>query len=274
MKMKFSWVALLASAAMIAQANAGGHLGGGGGSNFAASVPRPAPSFHGGGARGFGGGRMMYSGRRFGAAGFRSVQPMGTHQRQFASNSARYGKVNRALPSTRRDIGAGQARRGNDLPGNWRNHVVAQHSANWQRNWDRHRDHVWHGHHCRFINGSWAIFDFGFYPWWGYGYPYDYYGYDYYGYPYGYDQDEYRDNDEYYGGNAYGSSDQYTDSLVVAAQQRLTQQGYYRGEIDGVSGPRTRRAIARYQSRHGLRVTGNLTTATLRALGLERVASD
>ena len=35
MKTKFYWVALLASAAMIAQAKAGGHNGGGGGEGFA-----------------------------------------------------------------------------------------------------------------------------------------------------------------------------------------------------------------------------------------------
>ena len=35
MKTKFYWVALLASAAMIAQAKAGGHYGGGGGGGFA-----------------------------------------------------------------------------------------------------------------------------------------------------------------------------------------------------------------------------------------------
>ncbi len=41
MKTKFYWVALLASAAMIAQAKAGGHYGGGGGFAMAA---HPAPA--------------------------------------------------------------------------------------------------------------------------------------------------------------------------------------------------------------------------------------
>ena len=51
-------------------------------------------------------------------------------------------------------------------------------------------DHWWHGHRCRFVNGSWFIFDLGFFPW--YGYPYDYYADDYYyGYPYGYDSGVY-----------------------------------------------------------------------------------
>jgi hypothetical protein len=43
MKTKFYWVALLASAAMIAQANAGGHYGGGGGAGFAMAA-HPAPA--------------------------------------------------------------------------------------------------------------------------------------------------------------------------------------------------------------------------------------
>src|SRR5205823_5104988 len=42
MKTKFYWVALLASAAMIAQAKAGGHHGGGGGAGFAMARPAPA----------------------------------------------------------------------------------------------------------------------------------------------------------------------------------------------------------------------------------------
>jgi hypothetical protein len=148
--------------------------------------------------------------------------------------------------------------------------VAAQHSRNWQRNWDRSRDHVWHGHHCRFINGSWVIFDFGFYPWWPYGYPYDYYADDYYGSPYGYDPGYYDSgayqSEEYYGQNGYG--DEYANSTVIAVQQRLANEGYYRGQIDGVNGPETRRAVARYQSSHGLRATGALTTDTLEALGL------
>ena len=170
--------------------------------------------------------------------------------------------------------GGSQVRNGNNLPTNWRNHVAAQHSANWQRNWDRSRDHVWHGHHCRFVNGSWFIFDFGFDPWWPYWYPYDYYGYGYYGDPYAYDSSYY---DEGAYGGAYsdqnGYADQSTNSIVAAAQERLAREGYYRGEIDGVVGPETRRAVARYQSNHGLRVNGNLTPDTLGAMGLRQVAS-
>src|SRR5438132_10262993 len=234
MKTKFYWVALLASAALIAQAQAGGHNGGGGG-NFAVAGPGPArsggsPSFHSMPMRGFGGGQMIYSGQRFPSTALRSPRSMEFRPQYVRSNAGRAigsdqftrGNINRGNRSTqfsnagnravtnlRRDgNGAGQVRSGNNLPANWRNHVVAQHSGNWQRNWDRSRDHVWRGHHCRFINGSWVIFDFGFDPWWPYGYPYDYYADDYYGYPYGYDPGYYDSgayqNEEYYGQNGYG----------------------------------------------------------------------
>ena len=166
----------------------------------------------------------------------------------------------------------GQVRNGNNLPANWRNHVAGQRSANWQRNWDRNRDHFWHGHRCRFVDGSWFIFDFGF-PWYPYGYPYDYYADDYY--PYQYDGGVYEgDQGDYYGQGAYDSSDEYAGSTVSAAQAQLSSQGYYQGKIDGVYGAATRRAVMRYQSDHGLRVTGSLTTDTLEALGLPRVATN
>src|SRR6266576_5761249 len=70
MKTKFYWVALLASAAMIAQAKAGGHYGGGGGGGFAmAAHPAPAhaaaPAFHPAPRGNFGGGRYIAPGTRF-----------------------------------------------------------------------------------------------------------------------------------------------------------------------------------------------------------------
>ncbi len=150
------------------------------------------------------------------------------------------------------------------------NHVFARRDADWHRDWDRHSDHWWNGHCCRFVNGCWFIFDLGFFPW--YGYPYDYYAYDYYDpYSYGYDPGVY-EGDNYYGQGTYDSYDQNADATVAAAQERLARQGYYRGQIDGVFGPETRRAIMRYQSDHGLGVTGYLTMETRQSLGLRQVA--
>jgi hypothetical protein len=88
--MKTKFYALLASAALIAQAHAGGHHGGGG-RNFAAAGPGPArggggPSFHSMPMRSFGGGQMMYSGQRFSSLGMRSSSPTAFRPHYIKSN--------------------------------------------------------------------------------------------------------------------------------------------------------------------------------------------
>ena len=108
-------------------------------------------------------------------------------------------------------------------------------------------------------------------------YPYDnYYGYGYYPYSYGYDPGYYDSygyqDEEYYGANSDDVTVRSADSIVANAQEELAQQGYYRGEIDGILGPEMSRAIARFQSNQGLRVTGVLTRDTVNALGLRQVA--
>ena len=291
MKAKFYWVALLASAALIAQAKAGGHHGGGGafagGGGARASYFAPRGSF--------GGGRFMGPGPRF-----------SSYRPPMAFGQQRFGGSNRAFAVARnRQFATGTAsRRFNDPRGldfrenrftrsgnnfgnrfgnrssNFaRDHIFARRSADWHRDWDRSRDHWWHSHRCRFVNGVWFIYDFGFDPydyWYPYGYPYGYpydgYGYDYY--PYGYNGDVSQGDIDYYSQGAYDSSVQSTDSTISTAQQQLAEQGYYSGEIDGIFGPETRRAVMRYQSDHGLGVTGRLNLDTLRALGLPRVASN
>jgi len=101
------------------------------------------------------------------------------------------------------------------------------------------------------VNGSWVIFDLGFYDpfYWGWGYPY-------YGYGSGYD----------YSGS-YGATD---GSPVASTQARLAEFGYYHGEIDGVFGPETRRALLRYQHDQGLPQTGYVSDNTLRTLAARR----
>jgi hypothetical protein len=186
----------------------------------------------------------------------------------------------------RAQFGSGDRTSVNRAATTGQNQVFARHSANWQPNWDKNCDHWWNGHRCRFINGSWVIFNIGFYPWWPIGYPYDYYygygyypyGYDYYpyGYGYGYDSGYYGDSGynygdgEYYGQGGYGSPDQYGDgdSSVAAAQERLARLGYYRGRIDGVFGPETQRALIAFQRDRGLNPSGYLTQETRSALGL------
>ena len=303
MKLKLLAVALLASATLIPNLEAGNRHNNGGGNVVAArsGVARSGGKvFSSMPARSFGGGnRMIYSGQRFSSVGVRSPRVTGVRSRPLNSNftgrqftggnvganrinqfgnNQRFTRSGKGFASNNAVIGnrtgGGQLRNGNRLAPNWRNHVFAQRSANWQRNWDRRSDHWWHGHRCHFFNGSWVIFDFGFSPWWWWDYP-SYYGYGY-GYPYSYSYDDESDPG-YSNFGAYddqnGYVDQSANSTVAAVQERLAREGSYRGQIDGVFGPETRAAIANYQSNHGLRVTGALTNETLAALGLRRVAS-
>jgi len=89
----------------------------------------------------------------------------------------------------------------------------------------------------------------GYYPYsyWGGGYPYSGYN-NYYSY--------------------YTPTYGYNASLVAAVQRRLGQLGYYRGVVDGVVGPRTRAAIAAFESRNGLAVDGRISRPLLDTLGL------
>jgi hypothetical protein len=150
--------------------------------------------------------------------------------------------------------------------------VIARHGSNWNRHWDRSRDHFWRGHRCHWHNNSWIIFATGFYP---YGYGYYPYGY----YPYGpssyYDDGYYADG---YGSNEY-SQQQYSapgdndsgggDASVSQVQSALAREGYYDGTVDGSLGPATRNALRRYQRDHGLEVTGGINRAVIKALQLQ-----
>jgi len=151
--------------------------------------------------------------------------------------------------------------------------VVARHSADWHRDWDRRHRHFDHGHVFVFIDGFWWGLDPGFYPSYAYGnYPYVDYGYANNGYPY--DYSEYSPNN-YDDEQGYAPSDQDANNATVSAvQSKLAKLGYYRGAIDGVEGDETQAALARYQEEHDLSVTGTLTAATIQALGLQPVASN
>jgi hypothetical protein len=227
------------------------------------------PGFHSAPIRNFGGGRFVTPGQRFSSIGVRS--PNSFRQPRFVgSNRDAFVSRRHGAPEMINHRGDRFATIGSHGFSAARDHVFARRTANWHRDWDRHRDHWWQGHRCRFVNGEWSIFDLGFYPWSSYGYPYDYYPDDYYA-------ESYSGADpNYYDEGAYtSSSDQSTDSTIAAAaQEQLARRRYYRGEIDGVFGPETRRAIMRYQSDHGLRVTGRLNMDMLHALGLPRVASN
>src|SRR5262245_21740320 len=124
----------------------------------------------------------------------------------------------------------------------------------------------------------------------GYDYPYsynydpgDYKSGDYQGQMY-YDQNSYPDQSQgYYDSsvyqtqvyddpNGYSDESQSDYSTIVAAQERLARQGYYRGETDGVLSAEMQKALKRYQSTNGLRQTGYLDSDTLAVMGLSKGA--
>src|SRR5205823_8190446 len=116
-------------------------------------------------------------------------------------------------------------------------HIAERHQANWHGDWDRRHAHFDHGRFFVFDNGFWFGLDPGFYPW-----DYlPYYADDYYPYDYYADSQPY-DNTDYYNNGVPAA-----DPTVEATQEELAQQGYYNGPVDGIFGPTTRDAVAKYQ---------------------------
>ena len=104
-------------------------------------------------------------------------------------------------------------------------------------------------------------------PWWwgwdGWAYPYDYCDY---GYPYGYDYSA--TDDPPPSDSQYGSKEYWSD-LAMSVQSKLTDDGYYHGQIDGVLGSSSLEAIRQFQSDHGLAVNGKIDPQLLDALGIK-----
>jgi uncharacterized protein YcbK (DUF882 family) len=109
----------------------------------------------------------------------------------------------------------------------------------------------WKSHHRRLslIGGGWYFWDGGYwYPAWGYDQAASYYPYD---------------------GPIYsGPSARPADQVVADVQAALQEQGYYRGEVDGLLGPLTRQALAEFQQANGLYATQTIDQPTLESLGL------
>lgn len=62
-------------------------------------------------------------------------------------------------------------------------------------------------------------------------------------------------------------------SVVSQIQTKLKNWGYYSGDIDGVYGSATERAVRSFQSKNGLTVDGKAGSETLRAMGIENSGS-
>jgi FMN-dependent NADH-azoreductase len=263
MKTKVMLAAVMVMAAIICHAKAGPHASSGFHGGFGGARPGGGfarPTMHAMSSQGLGRRPGMYSGQRFSSAPIRP-RDFG-NARGFRSREVDRSTIGGVARTPRTSIAPVQRRQGpggNHLRPNWRDHVFARHGADWHHGWDRNREHWWHGHRCRFVDGSWVIFDTAFDPWWPDGWDYSSY----------YDTGDYRD--EYYQQN--GPAEQSSNPLVVTVQQELAREGYYHGQVDGIIGPDTRRAIDRYQSDHGLRRTGTLTVETLHSLGFDWPAS-
>ena len=241
----------------------GGGGAGSGGGGFRGSG-------HGGGRGGFGGpphfsggpARFSGGGRHF--AGRTGMAPIRPHA---VSGSSRLTNSGPALSNVARDRGpipssahASGAFQQRGLNGRT-DHIAERHDANWHGDWDRRHAHFDHGHFFVFVDGFWCGLDTGFFPW-------DYYPY------YGSDYNPY----DYYVGDVpqYGNDNAdpdyngvpVADPTVQAVQTQLVQQGYYNGPADGIFGPTTRDAVAKYQIAKNLNVTGSLSPEMLQSLGL------
>jgi hypothetical protein len=98
------------------------------------------------------------------------------------------------------------------------------------------------------VGGGYYYWDAGYwYPAWGYDPAFSFYVYD---------------------GPIYSYENLPPDQVIVNVQTELQDQGYYTGDVDGQLGPKTRDALATYQSDHNLEVTSAVDEPTVEALGL------
>ena len=255
------------TAVTLSTAWAAGH-GGGGGGGFVA----------GGGAHfSSGGGRVGGAGGvRPAGPGFRSGPYYYSRGMHFANSAAGQLRAplrrSPSITSTQRAMNNSPTRQlqtARQRPGfnSMMAHVAERHGGNWHNDWDRRHAHFEHNRFFVFIDGFWCGLDPGFFPW-DY---YPYYAYDYY--PYDYYPGYYADVEpNYYNENVY-SDEPMRDPTVSAVQTELTQLGYYGGPIDGIFGPTTRDAVAKYQIDKKLDVTGSLSAQTLQSFGLPQPAT-
>jgi hypothetical protein len=133
-----------------------------------------------------------------------------------------------------------------------------QGSQNWQgSNYQVFRNYrcEWHDRDWWRHNHSRIVFVFGGPYYWNSGYWFPAWGYDPGAY-YAYD------------GPIYAYNNLPPDQVIANVQAALQQQGYYRGEVDGLLGPLTREAVANYQRDHGLYTTSTIDRPTLESLGM------
>jgi peptidoglycan hydrolase-like protein with peptidoglycan-binding domain len=67
---------------------------------------------------------------------------------------------------------------------------------------------------------------------------------------------------------AVAENHQQQSDYVKKMQQELKEDGYYKGEVDGIMGPQTRAAIREYQRANNLKGQGQFTRETAEHLGV------
>jgi N-acetylmuramoyl-L-alanine amidase len=121
------------------------------------------------------------------------------------------------------------------VQGNQGNHYNGRwFAAGTHSGWSQQSNHYWNNHEYGWYDGGWLIIDPGYSP-------------------------------DYVVSPGYVV----TGPTSMDVQQRLTQQGYYSGPIDGDIGPRSRLAISNYQSANGLQISGQIDQPLLVSLKLE-----
>jgi len=237
----------------------GGHFGGGfgGGAHFGGGGFHSGPAFGKGGRFSFGA-RPVF-GRPVMVRPPANVSTTSARSNRLSHQRASVPSIDRHVTANPR---AQTTTRGRQPTESAKNHIFARQDASAHRDWDHRSAHFWHRHWWCWDGGAWIGLDDGFYPW-DY---FPYYAYDYY--PYDYYPGSYADTEPYYYDNGVYSSTPMRDPTVATVQTELTQQGYYGGPVDGIYGPATRDAVAKYQIAKNLEVTGSLSPDTLTALGL------
>jgi hypothetical protein len=76
---------------------------------------------------------------------------------------------------------------------------------------------------------------------------------------------------QFAGGTATAAGIELSPSALEEVQRRLNDGGYDAGAVDGIWGPNTSQAVARFQRDEGLDPTGTLTLETIHALDLEEL---
>ena len=180
-------------------------------------------------------------------------------------------------PAEAQHHGGGGGNRGGGAMSHGRMGGGFTHSGNFNHGGNWHHGGDWHhgGHHGYYRGHSNVSFYFG-----GFGYPY--YGSPYFGYPYGYGYgyapygyDYYSapiasytyDPQGIYQGRVVRRGDRQL-SITAQVQQQLAAAGYYHGEIDGVIGAKTRRAIRNYERDNNLQVDGEIGNEVLSTMGI------